>query len=310
MDDLSAIRLFHTVVRSGSFSEAGRQLDMAPSSVSRQIGHLEDSLGVRLFTRTTRSLTLTGAGEMWSQRSARILGEIEEACDAVRDFDSSPRGTLRITAPIAFGRLHMAPALIDFLQRHPEVSVEYGLTDRVVDLVEEGVDIAIRIGRLPDSSLVARRIAPMSRRIYASPDYLSRRGQPRNPAELADHDCLTFRLNEAGSLWRPGADLWRLEDEHGPVEVPVSGPLKASSAEVLVRAAVAGLGLILVLDWLVGEQLEAGALVQVLEDYDVAASGADGAIYAVYPSGRYVSAKVRAFVDHAVKYFAGLAPQH
>lgn len=310
MDDLTATRLFQSVVRSGSFSKAGRQLGMAPSSVSRQMSQLEDSLGVRLFTRTTRKLTLTGAGELWSERSGRILAELDEARDAVRDFDAQPRGTLRVTAPIAFGRLHLAPAVIEFLARYPEVNLEYGLTDRVVDLVEEGVDIAIRIGRLPDSSLVARRIAPMSRRIYGAPSYIERRGQPLHPEDLVHHDCLTFRLNEAGSLWRPGANLWRLEGPGGQFEVPVSGPLKASSAEVLVRAAVAGLGLILVLDWLVGEQLERGQLLHVMDDYDVAASGADGAIYAVFPSGRYVSAKLRAFVEFVVDYFSHISPEH
>jgi DNA-binding transcriptional LysR family regulator len=247
---------------------------------------------------------------MWAERSGRILSELQESRDAVRDFDAEPRGTLRVTAPIAFGRLHMSPALISFLKRHPEVSVEYGLTDRVVDLVEEGVDVAIRIGRLPDSSLVARRIAPMNRRIYASPDYLQRRGRPLHPVDLEAHDCLTFRLNEAGSLWRPGADLWRLQGPEGQFEVPVSGPLKASSAEVLVRAAVAGLGLILVLDWLVGAQLDNAQLERVMEDSDVAASGADGAIYAVYPSGRYISAKVRAFVDFVAEYFTHVNPEH
>ena len=309
MDELSAMRLFNTVLRHGSFSEAGRQLGITPSSVSRQISALEDHLGVRLFTRTTRNLTLTGAGELWAERAGRILGELDEAREAVRDFDSQPRGTLRITAPIAFGRLYLSSALIGFLQRYPEVTVEYGLTDRVVDLVEEGVDIAVRIGRLPDSSLVARRLASMHRRIYAAPAYLERHGVPRTPNDLKGHNCLTFRLNEAGSLWRPGADVWHLEGPDDTYEIPVSGALKASSAEVLVRAAIAGLGLILVLDWIVHDPLADGRLVQVLEDYEVTHDRND-AIYAVYPSGRYVSAKVRAFVNYAVDYFQRLDVGH
>ena len=211
----------------------------------------------------------------------------------------------RVTAPIAFGRLYMSTALIGFLNRYPEVNVEYGLTDRMVDLVEEGVDVGIRIGRLPDSTLVARRLAPMHRRIYASPAYIERHGAPRSPSELVAHNCLTFRLAEAGNLWRPGGDVWHLEGPEGAFEVPVSGTLKASSAEVLVRAALAGLGLILVLDWLVSERLADGQLVQVLDDYEVSHYQGD-AIYAVYPSGRYVSAKVRAFVDYSVDYFAQL----
>lgn len=303
MDDLGVMRVFLSVARLGSFSEAGRQLGLAPSSVSRQVSQLEDSLGVRLFTRTTRSLTLTGAGEIWTQRSARILAEMDEAREAVRDFDATPRGVLRVTAPIAFGRIHLAPAIIAFLEQQPEVSIEYGLTDAVVDLVEEGVDVAIRIGRLPDSSLMARRLAPMRRKIYASPAYLERHGNPVSPTDLAHHQCLTFRLNEAGSIWRPGADVWHLEGPEGSFDMPVKGPLKASSAEVLVRAALADLGLILVLDWLVDGPVAAGDLVSVLDDYRVGGASADGAIYAVYPSGRYLSAKMRAFLDHMAAYF-------
>ncbi len=304
MDDLGAMRVFQAVARHGSFSEAGRQLGLAPSSVSRQVSQLEDSLGVRLFTRSTRNLTLTGAGELWAERAARILAEVAEAREAVRDFDAAPRGVLRITAPVAFGRVHVAPAVIAFLERYPDISVEIGITDRLVDLVEEGVDVAVRIGRLPDSTLVARRLAPMRRLIYAAPSYLERRGRPRTAADLTDHDCLTFRLNEAGNIWRPGADVWHLEGADGAHEVPVKGPLKASSADVLVRAALAGLGLILVLDWLVDHHVASGRLVSVLEDYRIAHQSGEGAVYAVYPSGRYVPAKVRVFVDHMAEYFA------
>lgn len=305
MDDLNAMRVFLAAARLGSFSKAGRQLELAPSSVSRQISQFEDSLGARLFTRTTRNLTLTGAGELLATRAQRIITELDEARDAVRDFDAAPRGVLRTTAPVAFGRVHVAPAILAFLERYPEISVEFGHTDRVVDLVEEGVDVAIRIGKLPDSSLVARRLAPMRRRIYASPEYLERRGQPLSPADLEQHDCLTFRLNEAGAIWRHGADEWQLEGPDGTsFQVPVRGPLKASSADVLVRAAAAGFGLILVLDWLVDHHVAAGRLVSVLDDYRVANQAGEGAIYAVYPSGRYVSVKVRVFVDHMAEYFA------
>lgn len=309
MDDLGNMRVFLSVARLGSFSEAGRQLDLAPSSISRQIGQLEDSLGVRLFTRTTRKLTLTGAGELWSQRAARILAEVEEAREAVRDFDAAPRGVVRVSAPIAFGRLHAAPAIIGFLQNYPDIGVEFGLTDRRVDLVEEGVDVALRIGQLPDSSLVARRLAPMQRLICASPQYLKRRGMPTLPADLVNHDCLTFRLYDTGSIWRPGADLWQLQGPDDAYEIPVKGPLKATSAEVLVRAALADMGLILVLDWLVEPYIQTGELVRVFADYRIAHDTGDGAIYAVYPSGRYVPAKVRVFIDYMAAHFAKV-PHH
>ena len=304
MDDLGNMRVFLAVARLGSFSEAGRQLDLAPSSISRQVSQLEDNLGVRLFRRTTRKLTLTGAGEMWAERAARILLEVEEAREAVRDFDAAPKGVVRVSAPIAFGRLHAAPAIISFLQTYPDISVEYGLTDRTVDLVEEGTDVALRIGQLSDSSLIARRLAPMTRVICASPNYLKRRGVPTSPADLADHDCLTFRLYDSSSIWRPGADLWSLQGSGEIFEIPVKGPLKASSAEVLVRAALADLGLILVLDWLVDPFIRTGELVHVLGDYRIAHGLGDGAIYAVYPSGRYVPGKVRVFVDFMAAHFA------
>lgn len=304
MDDLSNIRMFLSVARLSSFSEAARQLNLAPSSVSRQITQLEDSLGVRLFTRTTRKLTLTGAGEMWAERSARILAEMDEAREAVRDFDAAPSGVVRVSAPIAFGRLHAAPAIIGFLQQYPDITVEYGLSDRTVDLVEEGVDVALRIGNLPDSNLIARRLAPMQRVICASPRYLERFGTPVAPTDLADHACLTFRLYDTGSIWRPGAELWQLEGPDGIFEIPVKGPLKATSAEVLVRAALADLGLILVLDWLVESHIRQGQLVHILKDYRIAHGQRDGAIYAVYPSGRYVPAKVRVFIDYMAMHFA------
>ncbi len=298
------MRVFLSVARLGSFSEAGRQLGLAPSSISRQISQLEDNLGVRLFTRTTRRLTLTGAGELWSERAARIIGEVDEARAAVRDFDAAPRGMVRVSAPIAFGRLHASPAIISFLQTYPEITIEFGLTDRAVDLIEEGVDVALRIGNLPDSSLIARRLAPMQRLICASPRYLQDTGIPTSPAQLAQHDCLTFRLYDTGSIWRPGADLWSLRGADGVFEVAVKGPLKATSAEVLVRAALADLGLILVLDWLVEPYLHTGELVPVLSNYRIAQSMEDGAIYAVYPSGRYVPAKVRVFIDFMAAHFA------
>lgn len=304
MDELGNMRVFLSVARLGSFSEAGRQLDLAPSSISRQISQLEDTLGVRLFTRTTRRLTLTGAGQLWSERAARIIGEVDEARAAVRDFDAAPKGVVRVSAPIAFGRLHASPAIISFLQTYPEITIEFGLTDRAVDLIEEGVDVALRIGNLPDSSLIARRLAPMQRLICGSPRYLQNKGIPTSPAHLANHDCLTFRLYDTGSIWRPGADLWSLHGADGVFEIAVKGPLKATSAEVLVRAALADLGLILVLDWLVEPYLHTGELVPVLSNYRIAQGMGDGAIYAVYPSGRYVPAKVRVFIDFMAAHFA------
>ena len=300
MDTLAGMRFFVQVVRAGNFSAAGRQLDLAPSSISRQINSLEDELDVRLFHRSTRKLHLTEAGELYYDYASRILAEVDEANRAVTDLEATPRGTLRINSPVVFGRVHVAPAILAFLERYPEIQIHFDTTDQVVDLIEDGVDVAVRIGELKDSSLIARRLAPMRRVICGSPAYLKRHGVPQHPEELAQHDCLTFRFHVASNLWRPGANLWRLKGSEGVTEVAVSGRLQANSADALTTAACAGLGLVLVPGWLVGEHIRQGRLQVVLGDYQVSPTSIDPdayAIWAVYPSKRHLSPKVRAFVD-------------
>ena len=303
MDTLIGMRLFEQVVRGESFSEAGRQLGLAPSSVSRQINALEDGLGVRLFNRSTRNLKLTEAGQLYHERVARILADIDEANRAVVELEAEPRGTLRVNAPLVFGRVHVAPLIPDFLARYPEVQMDFTTTDQVIDLVEEGADVAIRIGELKDSSLVARKLAPLRRVICGSPTYLAAHGTPERPEDLTGHNCLTFRFHAASSLWRPGSDLWRMKGAEGVVEVAVSGRLRANGVDVLLDAARAGLGLVLMPIWMVGDDIRGGRLRPVLSQYRVSPTTIDAAIYAVFPASRHLSPKVRVFIDYLAERF-------
>ncbi len=297
MDLLAGMRLFAEVVDAGSFSAAGRRLGLVPSSVSRQISGLENTLGARLVNRSTRKLSLTEAGRLYYGHAARILLEVEEANRAISHLEAAPRGVLRVNAPIGFGRLHVAPAIRAFLDRYPGLSIDLTLTDNFVDLVEEGADVAIRVGELADSSLIARRLAPNRRVIAASPEYLERRGEPVKPEDLAEHNCLIYKRNE-------GNIVWKLKGPSGGViEVPVSGTLQTNSTEALHAAGLAGLGLVLLPTWLIGGDLQAGRLRPVMCDYLVSPTAIDTAIHAVYPHNRNLSVKVRAFVDFLVETF-------
>lgn len=295
MDSVAGMRIFARVVETGSFSAAGRQLGMAPSSVSRRISELEFDLGAHLFYRTTRKLSLTEAGRLYYERASRILIDVDEARLAVSQLDGAPSGILKVTVPASVARLHVAPALAAFHRRCPAVQTVLSVTDRVVDLVEEGFDLAIRVGRLRDSSLVARKIGSARRVVCASPGYLDRAGVPREPAELAGHGCLTLRSH-------PGTNAWRFGGVKGPSVVRVSGSLFADDGEVLSAAAVAGLGLVLVPLWLVGHEIDRGRLREVLREFPPDPSTTP--LYAVYPHQRHLPPKVRAFIDFLVERFA------
>ena len=298
MDTLENMRLFAHAARTGNFSETARQLDLSPSSVSRQIGALEDALGVRLLHRTTRKVHLTEAGQLYYDRVGRILGDIEEAQSAVAELNAAPEGVLRVTVPVVFAQVQIGPLLPEFMRRYPRVKLEVFASDQVVDLVEEGFDLAIRLGALSDSSLVARRLRPMRRLVCGSPEYFARRGRPQVPAELADHDCLTFRFFSATSLWRPGAGTWSFADAEGKVsDVAVGGPLQSSNAGVLLQSAIGGAGLVLLPDWMLAPAIAAGELEQVLGDYRLSVGALASNIFAVFPSRRHLSPKVRVFVD-------------
>lgn len=257
------------------------------SAVSRTVSALETELGVRLFHRTTRSLTLTEAGRGYFERAIRVLTDLEEANLAVSQLQSAPRGRLRVSAPMSFGFLHLAPALPDFLARYPEVTVDLSMNDRFVDLIDEGFDVAVRIGAMEDSSLIAHKLAPIRRVVCASPAYLKARGLPLSPDDLKGHQCL-FNSNIALSQeWRfttPDGKSW-------PVEV--KGRLSANNGDVLRVAALKSLGLVNIPTFIVGGDLKAGTLVSVLHEFITQ----DVAMHAVYPHSRHLSPKVRAFVD-------------
>jgi DNA-binding transcriptional LysR family regulator len=296
MDAFGSMDLFVDVVVAGSFSEAARRRGLAASSVARSIGALEDGLGVRLLNRSTRKLSLTEAGRLYHERSRRILAEVEDARLSVSQLEAAPRGTLRLNLPVVFGRLHVAPALPDFLRRHPALQIELNMTDAFIDLVEEGVDLAVRVGELEDSSLIARRLAPNRRVICASPGYLQRAGVPKAPGDLRAHNCLIYKRQASRAVWR-------LRNQAGTVEVEVGGTLRANNADALHAAALGGLGLAILPTWMVGPDIQRGALEMVFADYEVSPGALDTSIYAVFPYNRHLSPKVRALVDFFVERF-------
>jgi DNA-binding transcriptional LysR family regulator len=292
------MRLFTKVVDLGSFSEAGRQLDLDQSSISRQVSALEDQLGVRLLNRTTRRLALTEAGQLYYERANSILGEIEEANQAVLQLSATPRGTLRVTVPVVLGRMHVAVALPGFLAQFPELRVDLTLTDHELDLLEEGADLAIRMGEPGGSTLIVRKLAENPWIIVGSPDYLARNGVLERPEDLMHHNCITRRPRVGGGF------EWEFIGKGQVHRVKVDGNMVTNNPEALRAAALGGLGLTRLSSWTVGKDLQSGALRRVLEDYAVTPMGAEGPIYAVYPHNRHLSAKVRVFVDYLVEWLA------
>ncbi|MFM2041779.1 MAG: hypothetical protein RLY86_355 [Pseudomonadota bacterium] len=288
MDRLEDLRLFTLVAETRSFTRAAEKLNLSKSAASRRIAELEETLGARLFHRTTRSISLTQVGQSFHQRIAQILSDLDEAERSVADERTAPRGVLKVAAPMSFGIRHLGAAICDFMARFPEVEVDMDLSDRYVDLVEEGYDLAVRIGRLKDSSLIARRICPARMVVCAAPDYLKRRGRPGVPQDLTQHDCLLYtgaQRDEWVFRARPGAEE--------TVAIRITGRLKANNGDLLRAAAVGGQGVITMPTFIVGDDLAAGRLVPCLLDHMVE----PGAVHCVYPANRHLSPKVRAFVD-------------
>jgi len=289
MDRFGDLDVFARVVTAKSMSAAGRELKLSPAVISKRVRRLEERLGVRLLQRTTRQLSLTEAGQGFYERVVAILGSIEEAESWVSSGTGQARGTLRVSAPTSFGRLHIAPHLKPFLDANPMVNVDLILTDAFVDIIGEGFDLAVRIADLRDSSLVAKRLAPNHRVLCATPAYLSANGVPAVIEELANHTLIAHN-----------ADQWRLDGPEGPVSVRVTGPLRTNSSEVVREALLAGVGIALRSTWDVGPELKSGALLRVLPAYSV---GKRVAVYAVYPSRRHMEQKVRAFVDYLAELY-------
>ncbi|HEX6103291.1 MAG TPA: LysR family transcriptional regulator [Alphaproteobacteria bacterium] len=294
---LELIAIFAAVVERGSFSGAARALGISKSAVSKSVAALERRFGARLLNRTTRRLSLTEAGAALDQRAQRILAEAEAAEQDLGRLSAAPRGRLKVSAPMSFGNLHLAAALPEFLQRHPELSLDLNFSDRQVDLVEEGFDVAIRIGTLADSSLVARKLANVRRVVAASPGYWRRHGTPRHPRDLKDHNCLLYAYLSSG-------DTWRFRGPSGPVAVRVSGNYRANNGEALTRAAAAGLGVVVMPVFILAEDLAAGRVTTALDGF----VAAEPALYAVTPPGRAQAPKVRAFIDFMVEWIGPTPP--
>lgn len=294
--DLAAMAVFARVAEANSFSGAARRLGVSKAAVSKQVARLERALGARLLNRTTRRLSLTEVGHAFYEHCARMLAEAEAAELAVSRLRSEPRGILRLTAPAAFGHLHIAPAIPDFLARYPELSVQMVMNDRVVDLAEEGYDVAIRMSSDPAPNIVARRLAPIRWVVCASPAYLERFPAPREPQDLAGHNCLFYSFLEASSDWRFLAG-------EGEVKVRVSGTFTASNSEALREAVLRGLGVAMLPTFTVGGDIQQRTLIALLPGFrPLGTFGSD--VYAVYLPTRYLSPKVRAFVDFFVERFA------
>jgi DNA-binding transcriptional LysR family regulator len=294
LDRITSMQVFVRVAALGSFSAAARSLDLSQTMVTKHVAALESRLGIKLLHRSTRKLVLTEGGRNYLTACERILAEIEEA-EASTSLDRiEPRGTLRLNVPLTFGFREVAPALAEFSRLHPALTVDLGLADRYVDLIEEGWDLAIRIGRLKDSSLVTRKLAPCRVLVCAAPAYLDTHGTPQTLEDLRNHNCLGYTLPSALS-----ASRWLFGPE-GETSIPVSGNLRANNGDALLTAAVAGQGLIYQPTFLVGDSLRDGSLVRILTKYPAPELG----VHAVLPSGRQAPAKVRAFVEFLAGRFA------
>jgi len=286
MDRLDAMQAFVAVADLQGFAPAARKLKLSPSAITRLVAALEERLGARLLQRTTRSVTLTDAGTRYLDRARRILADVEEAERAAESERTRPSGRLVVSAPLGFGRLHVSPVMTAYLKRYPDVAVELRLEDRMISLVEDGVDLAVRIGELADSSVVARHVGEMRRIVVASPGYLKARGEPKTPAAIASHDTIQFGGTTALSDWRFADDGVEVRIGHTP-------RFSTNSSDAALQYAAAGGGLTRVMAYQAAASLKAGKVRIVLEKFERPALP----IHVVYPTSRLLSAKVRAFID-------------
>lgn len=285
MDRLHAMEVFARVVETGSFSAASRDMGIGQPAVSKLVAALEERLAVRLLVRTTRRLQTTEAGQAFYERARLAIAEADEADSAARGLGAGIEGTLRLCAPVTFARLHITPFLGLFLDLHPRISLDLVMEDRSVDLLQDNIDLAFRLGDLPDSSLTARKIAQGARHIVASPAYLARHGAPVSPADLLSRQWLIY-------VQAVGGGEWRLRRGTAEVSVNVQGRLRFTAAEGVRAAVLAGLGLAIVSEWMMGPELASGAVVPVLTDWQLPPVD----LWALHPAGRMPSAKARAFL--------------
>lgn len=285
-DPLDGITVFAAVAEAESFTSAARTLGMSKAAVSIQVQKLEDRLGSRLLNRTTRRVSLTEEGRAYYAHARRILTEARDAVDSLDTLSSEPKGLIRINAPMSFGFLHLGKAIAEFMKTYRKVEIDLSLNDRKIDLVEEGFDLGIRIASLPDSSMIARRLAPCRRIVVGSPAYWNEHGRPKHPDDLRQHTLLSY-----GYLTDP--DAWIFKGPAGDIRIPVKSRYRANNGDVLMQAAVEGVGVYMAPTFFFSEAINCGALESVLHDFE-----ADPiSIYAIYPHRRHLSARVRSFVD-------------
>jgi len=285
--DLDALKTFATIAALGSYARASDKLGISRTIASKRVSGLEAELGVKLINRTTRSMSLTEAGRKLHVMADTLFGLLDSAEEEIRSGAAAPRGVLRVNAPMSFGIRHLGRIVDEFLLRYPDIEMEFMLDDRVVNIVEEGFDVAIRIRRLEDSSLLARYLAPAQMALCAAPAYLERRGEPSTPAELEQHECLVYDY-----LARQG--VWSFVRAGQHVDVRVRGRLRGNNGDVLLQAALDGLGIILAPTFIAHEALRSGALAPILPEW----RALDAGVYAVMPPGRIDVHRVRTFVDH------------
>jgi DNA-binding transcriptional LysR family regulator len=299
LEGFSAIPVFVAVVESGGFTAAARTLGVSKSAVSKRINQLEANLGIRLLHRTTRKLSLTEGGERYFEHAVQALVAAGQAEDAVTELQGEPQGKLKISSPMSFGRLHVAPLIAKLLQRYPKLQIELVMDDRPIDLVAEGLDVAIRSGSggWPASTLIARKLAPLRQVLCASPEYIDRYGLPSTPAELTEHNCVLFSLSSDANEWTLLAD--------GEAEtVSVSGNYKVNNSEALLEALRGGVGIGRLPTFVAGTDLKSGRLINLFGSHRIP----DQTFYAVFPAREYLPAKVRVFLDFAIEHFGGEQP--
>lgn len=294
MSRFQEMQTFNAVVEAGSFVKAAEALNLSKAAASRNVVDLETRLGVRLLHRTTRRLSLTDEGQLFYARSKELLAELAEAEDEITARNDAASGLLRINAPFTFGVLHLAPLWGQFLQQHPKVSLEVTLADRLVDLVEEGFDVAIRIAVLENSTLVSTRLATTRLLLCAAPQYLRLHGTPKHPADLSDHAVVSYSYFST-------RDEWHFQGPHGPVSVRTNPTFHTNNGDTCRAAALAGQGIILQPDFLVGNDVKQGKLVELMPEFRAREVG----IYAVYPTRKHVAPKVRALIEFLKSHFAG-----
>ncbi len=297
MNEFGAIPVFVAVVENDGFSAASRVLGISKSAVSKRINQLENHLGVRLLHRTTRKLSLTEAGERYFEHAARALAAAGHAEDAVTELQGVPQGRLKISSPMSFGRLHVAPLIPIFMKRYPKLQIDLVMDDRNIDLVAGGIDVAIRSGDMPDSTLIARKLAPLRQALCASPDYIDRYGMPVTPSELSERNCILFSYSG-------DANEWTLNKDGKSEAVLVSGSYRVNNSEAILVALREGIGIGRLPTFVAGPDLREGKLVRILESYHIP----DHTFYAVIPERQYLPAKVRAFLDFSINYFGGDQP--